>query len=225
MKTRLLIVSTALLLTLPSIAFAEERTTTGSSTKPTMFQQRQDRKETAITKMIERRDVRITKTQERGEAKITKQADREVTRTRKQEEREKMLTERLTKIGTQMLTRAKEQLQRLNQIFDRVLARVEKFKTNGKDVSGLDPLIAEARTNKDKANTAITKAESSLASIGTSSNPKEAYQTITSTLKDVKTALKNYHQSIVTIVNHLKGMSEGTRETKPTISISKTEDK
>lgn len=112
----------------------------------------------------------------------------------------------------EMLTRSNNALTRLDAIWERVKSRIEKFKTSGKDVTGIAGLIQQVDIKKQAASNAISSASASISKIESSSAPKTAAKNFVTSFRTVKKALKDYHQAILKVITSLKGMSASTKD-------------
>lgn len=117
---------------------------------------------------------------------------------------------RVAALTNRMLDRANDALLRLDGIWARVLTRIDKFKAAGKDVSSLAGWIQQVQDKRKLAADAIEKAKFSLITIDISASPKNDVKSFINLFKEVKKALKDYHESIKTVITNIKGMSGQT---------------
>lgn len=144
----------------------------------------------------------------------TKREERMASRAARLDERKQAIVERVLAMGRRMLKRATHHLQNLDHIWGRVQTRMDKMKTNGKDLSSLDSMVADVKTKQQAGSEAISSAQSALNSLEGTNEPKTAVQTFHDKYKTVIESLRAYHASIVTVIRSLKGMS-GPETTKP----------
>ena len=117
---------------------------------------------------------------------------------------------RTANLSNRMLSRANDALLRLDNIWTRVKSRIDKFSATGKDVSGLSGWIQQVEFKRQEAADSIASSSSSFAKIETSTAPKTTVKNFLNLYREVKKALKAYHQAILTVVINLKGMSAQT---------------
>lgn len=156
--------------------------------------------------------------EERRQNRQEKIREHKVTQTTKRQERKLQLITRFKERIQRLLMLAQKHLDRLNTIFDRVQSRVNKFKDAGKDVSALEPLIADAQKKQTDAQSALKKAQDEFAALNLdqSQTPRVEAQKFMQILKETRLSFQEYRKAIVAIVIKLRGMSMGTK-VKPTL--------
>lgn len=120
------------------------------------------------------------------------------------------IVKRVATLASRMLDRANDSLLRLDGIWSRVQARIEKFKAAGKDVSSLAGFTQQVDAKRTAAADAISGARPTLNTIENSTSPKTSAKSFIDMFKKVKTAIKDYHQAINTVITNIKGMSSQT---------------
>ena len=120
------------------------------------------------------------------------------------------IVKRTANLSNRMLSRANDALLRLDNIWTRVKSRIDKFQASGKDVSGLSGWIQQVEFKRKAAADGIASASASTAKIESSATPKTSVKTFLNLYRDVKKALRDYHQAILAVITNLKGMSAQT---------------
>ena len=170
-----------------------------------------------------RRDARLTGTMERLERREERLDDRAASREAKLDARKQGIVDRIIASAKRMLERATRRVERLDAIWKRIVMRMDKIKANGKDLTSLDPLVADVSTKRQKALDTISTAQTTVDGLAGTNQPKTAIETFRTQFKSVIDALKGYQQSIVTLIRSLKGMGRAEGLTRsPTASQGAT---
>lgn len=176
--------------------------------------------EATDTTQLNRGQRTVTKFQERIEnlqqkrQEIQQNVEEKVaSRQARLDSRRQTIVNRILAHARRMLNRADNILARMDRIWAKVESRMTKFETEGKDLSGLTDLVTEVSAKRQEAVTAISSAQTALAALEGSNEPKSAVEAFRQNYKTLKDAFKAYHQAIVDVINSLKGMSAGVGQT------------
>lgn len=170
--------------------------------------------------------TQAAKQKERMEELKDKMEQRVASREAKLDERKKEIVVRILAHAKRMLDRSKDFVTTLDGIMTRVQSRITKVQSEGIDTSSLSDEIAAVATKKQEALTAIDSANAALTQLSGSNQPKEAVQTFLSEYAKVKTSIRAYHQSIVTVITQLQKLrparASGTPAALPTVAPTST---
>ena len=173
--------------------------------------------EATDTTQLNRGQRTVTKFQERIEnlqqkrQEIQQNVEEKVaSRQARLDSRRQAIVNRILAHARRMLNRADNILARMDRIWAKVESRINKFEAEGKDLSSLAELVKEVETKRQGAVEATSSAQSALAALEGSNEPKSAVEAFRQNYKTLKVAFKAYHQAIVDVINSLKGMSGAT---------------
>lgn len=122
----------------------------------------------------------------------------------------KKRTEQLVKLATTM-----------QEKFDAIAGRVEEYYTSkvvpsGKTVTNYDSLVADIQTKKGAVQTALSQAQTNVASFScTSDDPKGQLAQFKDDMRAVKSALKNYRTSIKNLIVAIRSVTGTTERNNP----------
>ncbi|TSC78740.1 MAG: hypothetical protein G01um101429_696 [Parcubacteria group bacterium Gr01-1014_29] len=145
--------------------------------------------------------------EQRDEAKENIQQRHEVLRER-WEARKAQLSEhrkeQMQKHIERIVGRMQSAVGRLTRLADRIDERVSRIAAEGADVSGITPLMTEARDTIVKTKTKLDEAAADLRSAPEADNPAEAIGNARARMEDVKAALREAHAALVEVVVEIK---------------------
>lgn len=113
---------------------------------------------------------------------------------------------------------------RLIATFDKIAARVEEFyATKGLSVSNYSTLVADVAAKKLAAQTAVTKAQSSLANFSCDTgDPKTTLRSFNEEMKLVHTALKDYKTSVRNLIVGIHSQAPSGKPTRKPTNVRPT---
>lgn len=187
----LLLLATLCFVSAPSSVIAQSPTTIPAATT---------KREAKVTKMQEKQERREEKVQQR----IPTIQQRITARAEALDERKKKILERVQTHRTKIFDRAENAITRMDALWKRVESRIEKIKSRGGDVSSLSDEIADVSAKRAAAVEAIRLAKAAYAGDTSLADIAADTEEFRKGLTAVKTSLKAYHQSIITVVRNLK---------------------
>ncbi|OGG21962.1 hypothetical protein A3D03_02125 [Candidatus Gottesmanbacteria bacterium RIFCSPHIGHO2_02_FULL_40_13] len=134
----------------------------------------------------------------------------------KKASREAQLDEKKANIVTQansFLERTNKIISRLDNIWAKTQTRITKLKDKGVDLTSLDEKIPEVAVKKETAQNAVLKAQNLLTDFESTSSPKSLVQEFRTSYTNVKTAVKDYHQTIVVVIRDLQNLTSTKKAT------------
>ena len=134
----------------------------------------------------------------------------------KKASREAQLDEKKANIVTQansFLERTNKIISRLDNIWAKTQTRITKLKDKGVDLTSLDEKIPEVAVKKETAQNAVLKAQNLLTDFESTSSPKTLVQEFRTSYTNVKTAVKDYHQTIVVVIRDLQNLTSTKKAT------------
>ncbi len=114
-------------------------------------------------------------------------------------------------------------INRLEILISRIESRLSKISNEdpGLDISSVQNDIDDAKVMLTDAKTKLDSASSDLGNILNTNNPKQAFEIIRVTIKDIKNSIVEVHRLLVHVIGNIKGLRVGSYKT-PTIKLSPT---
>ncbi|OGM20024.1 hypothetical protein A2863_02395 [Candidatus Woesebacteria bacterium RIFCSPHIGHO2_01_FULL_38_9b] len=123
--------------------------------------------------------------------------------------------DRIKKYWGMLEKRLNAAIERLERLVNRLDSRIAKIKSSGEDIdaSEEESVLLEAKQKLTDAKAQLEIADSMLDEVLTSQNPKEAFDIIRETVKDIKSDLIEIHRMLVQVIGDLKGLRVGNSVT------------
>lgn len=118
----------------------------------------------------------------------------------------------LMKLIQNQATLAEKTLTRLGAIVEKIQKVRTKLVEQGADLTEADRLIAQAKTQKQEAETLLTDLKTKAGSIAASADPKKAVQEFMSSANALKKKLRDLHKTLNDIVKALRKAEQATKK-------------
>lgn len=153
--------------------------------------------------------------QQRREARsgtTTPTERQEAAKERRQEAKQRLAEKRKQLIRAffgRMAKRLEAALERQKKLGERIQARIEKARANGKDVTQAQAALDRARIVWQEAKDALESAKSRLEGVLSAEDPKTAFEEVKDLVAAARDKIKAVHAAFVDVITALKGIGQG----------------
>jgi chromosome segregation ATPase len=163
-----------------------------------------------------RQEVRAEVEQKKGEIKTNLEQEREKIKS----ERIQFVNKQVGNLVEQMTKRFNAAVERLTKIADRIDSRIAKIKATGKDTSGAEASVADARAKINQAKTDIAKIPDLVNEGIATTTPKERFSGLRTLADTIRKELEGAQSSLTKALKTLRGLSpeHNATTTPPTAS-------
>ncbi len=113
-------------------------------------------------------------------------------------------------------------IERLNRLVTRIESRLAKISQDNPemDFSPIQTNVNEAKVLLDNANVMLEEASFELDSLLEAENPKIAFESLRTTIGDIKDTLTEAHRILVHVIGNIRGLRVGKNSVNPTSVIT-----
>lgn len=127
----------------------------------------------------------------------------------------------------QMVGRLEAAINRLDRLVQRIESRVDKLQETNPEIntSAIESQLSEAKTKLGTAKTKLAALSEVVETALDSENPKDAFEVVSTGIKEVKKLLREVHSILVHVIGDIKGLrvgNEDLNDLSPTVKLSPT---
>lgn len=117
--------------------------------------------------------------------------------------------ERIRSFFNRLVQRINAAIDRLDQLINRIESRLGKIEDEEIDVASIQEVVDEAKALLDVSKASLAATQDSLEDVLSNEDPKEAFEVVRATIKDIKNNLQEVHQLLVHVIGDIKGLRVG----------------